>query len=165
MEDNIEQSTQTCENCNCDNNEEKSSSCKETISKLVSDLEQSNDKYIRLYAEFDNYKKRSIIEKTESINKTKLSTLSSIFDMIDEISIAKKSISKESEDGFNLIMHKLISSLDKMGVKEVKTDKYNSDIHEVISTLKPDSETIIDVLSKGWEIDGKIIRYPKVILG
>jgi molecular chaperone GrpE len=88
--------------------------------------------------------------------------LNSILDLDNDLHIAKKSIG-ESE-GINIILNKLNNFLKNQGVEEIQTEKYDSDLHEVVSMLETGEEKIIDVVSKGYTINGKPFRYPKVIL-
>ena len=132
---------------------------KDEIDEIKSEL---NDKYLRLYADFENYKKRVQKEKEEIRNSTKSNTLSAILDMDNDLSIASTKIDQK---GIELIMTKLSSFLKSQGVETVQTESYDPDIHEVISIIETGEEKIIDVVSKGYSINGTIVRYPKVILG
>jgi len=123
-----------------------------------------DDKYIRLLAEFDNYKKRVTKEKEELKLNTKTQMLSSILDMDSDLAIAKKNI-KEENEGLNLILTKFDTFLKNQGIETIQTETYDSDLHEVISILEIGEEKIIDVISKGYMIGGKPFRYPKIILG
>jgi len=138
---------------------------KETWSKDEVELikNELNDKYLRLYAEFENYKRRSQKEKEDIRNLTKVDTLHAILDIDNDISIALNHV--KDKEGINLILSKLEKFLISQGIEVVQTEKYDSDIHEVISTVETGEEKIIDVVSKGYALNGKIIRYPKVVLG
>jgi molecular chaperone GrpE len=113
-----------------------------------------DDKYIRLLAEFDNYKKRITKEKEELKLNTKTQMLSSILDMDSDLAIAKKNI-KEENEGLNLILTKFDTFLKNQGIETIQTETYDSDLHEVISILEIGEEKIIDVISKGYMIGGK----------
>jgi molecular chaperone GrpE len=129
-------------------------------------LKESEEKYVRLYAEFDNYKKRVNKEKDDIKNNTKISMISSILDMDNDISLAIKNIKDESaKQGVELISNKVTSFLKNQGIETIQTENYDEDIHEVISVLEIGESKIIDVVSKGYSIDGKPFRYPKIILG
>ena len=123
---------------------------------------KSKDSYMRLYAEFENYKKRVQKEKDELIINTKAKMLNSILDLDSDLHIAKKSIG-ESE-GINIILNKVHNFLKNQGIEEIQTETYDSDLHEVVSMLETGEEKIIDVVSKGYSINGKPFRYPKIIL-
>lgn len=120
------------------------------------------DLYLRLYADFDNYKKRSIKDKEESTLQVKINLISSILDLDNDLSLAKKNL-PESE-GLNLIFQKLTNFLKTQGIEEIQTDSYDADLHEVISVLETGENKIIDVISKGYKIGEKPFRYPKIIL-
>jgi molecular chaperone GrpE len=125
---------------------------------------ESDDKYLRLLAEFDNYKKRIIKEKEDLISKTKLDTLNSILELNDELNISFKALDENTLDKIYPIISKLHFSLEKIGLKEIKIDTYNEDYHEVISVIPGDETKIIDVISKGYTLNDKVVRYPKVII-
>jgi molecular chaperone GrpE len=131
------------------------------IIELESKLKEVVDKNLRLMAEFDNYKKRVIKEKEEIVNNTKVKMISSILDMDNDLSIALKNT---DDEGVKLINNKLTNFLKSQGVEEIQTDTYDEDLHEVISIIPGDNNKIIDVVSKGYSINGKPFRYPKIIL-
>jgi molecular chaperone GrpE len=125
---------------------------------------EGEDKYLRLLAEFDNYKKRISKEKEDLKINTKTQMLSTILDMDSDLALAKKNI-KEENEGLNLILSKFDSFLKSLGVESIPTETYDSDLHEVISVIEIGEEKIVDVISKGYTISGKPFRYPKIILG
>ena len=127
-------------------------------------LIESEDKYVRLYAEFDNFKRRSAKDKEEVKIATKTSMLSAILDLDSDLSIAMKN-NKGDNEGLKLIMSKLEKFLNNQGVESIQTETYDSDLHEVISVLDVGEESIIDVVSKGYTLNGKPFRFPKIILG
>jgi len=128
--------------------------------------EYKNDSYLRLAAEFDNYKKRAIKEKEDLINNTKVKMLTSILDMDSDISLAIKSITnEEAKEGVSLIASKVDKFLKSQGIETIQTETYDSELHEVISIMEIGEEKVIDVISKGYTLGGKPFRYPKIILG
>jgi molecular chaperone GrpE len=131
---------------------------------LNAKLIESEDKYVRLYAEFDNFKRRSAKDKEEVKIATKTSMLSAILDLDSDLSIAMKN-NKGDNEGLKLIMSKLERFLNNQGVESIQTETYDSDLHEVISVLDVGEEAIIDVVSKGYTLNGKPFRFPKIILG
>ena len=131
---------------------------------LNTKLIESEDKYVRLYAEFDNFKRRSAKDKEEVKIATKTSMLSAILDLDSDLSIAMKN-NKGDNEGLKLIMSKLERFLNNQGVESIQTETYDSDLHEVISVLDVGEEAIIDVVSKGYTLNGKPFRFPKIILG
>jgi molecular chaperone GrpE len=123
---------------------------------------KSKDDYLRLYAEFENYKRRSQKEKNEAILKAKIESLNSVLDLDNDLHFAKKSIS--DTEGINIILNKVSNYLKAQGVEEIQTETYDSDLHEVVSVIETGESKIIDVVSKGYMINGKPFRYPKIIL-
>ncbi len=136
------------------------------LEELSEKLTQSEDKYVRLYAEFDNYKRRTMKDKEELVVNTKVKMLSSILDMDNDLSIAIKSVkSEEAKEGLNLITQKLDNFLRSQGVEIIQTETYDDELHEVISVMDIGESKIIDVIGKGYSLNGKPFRYPKIILG
>ena len=125
-------------------------------------LIESENKYIRLYADFENYKKRAQKEKEDLITNTKIKLLQSILDMDNDLNFALKS--NGDNDGINLIISKLNIFLKSQGIETIQTETYDEELHEVISVIPGESEKIIDVVSKGYTLNGKPFRYPKIIL-
>ena len=130
--------------------------------KVAEEMEDCKDKYYRLYADFDNYKRRAQKEKEDLILDTKTKSLSTILDLDNDLYIAKKNM--PDSEGLNLILNKVHTSLKSQGIEEIQTDEYDSDLHEVISIIETGESKIIDIVSKGYKINGKPFRYPKIIL-
>jgi molecular chaperone GrpE len=127
--------------------------------------ETPSDEYVRLLSDFYNYKKRVETEKKVISETTKVSMLEPLLDFDNEISIAIKSTKDDqSREGLILIYKKLQKFLDNQGIKVIQTDKYDADLHEVVASYR-NTSNILEVISKGYEYEGKIIRYPKIILG
>jgi len=139
---------------------EKNEYTKEEVDQIKNDL---NDKYLRLFAEFDNYKRRVAKEKDDLRVNTKTMMLTAILDLDSDLSIAVKS--SKDQDGLKLIMSKLEKFLNNQGVESIQTDTYDADLHEVISVLEIGEEKIMDVVSKGYKLNDKPFRFPKIILG
>jgi molecular chaperone GrpE len=137
----------------------------ETVLENVTPVEDETnwkDLYLRLYADFDNYKKRVIKDREDATVQIKINTISSILDLDNDLSLAKKNL-PESE-GLNLIFQKLNNFLKSQGIEEIQTESYDPDLHEVISVIETGENKIIDVISKGYKIGDKPFRYPKIIL-
>lgn len=136
------------------------------VSVLEKQLKEEQDKYMLLYADFENYKKRVQKEKEELKNSTKISMIASILDMDSEIELAIKNIKDESaREGVELIAGKVQKFLKSHGIEPIQTDTYDEDLHEVISVLEIGESKIVDVVSKGYMLNEKPFRYPKIILG
>jgi len=127
-------------------------------------LQESEDKYLRLYADFENYRRRVQKEKEELVLNTKTKMLSAVLDMDSDITIAIKSMDKVDK-GLLLIAQKLETFLKNQGIETIQTDTYDEDLHEVISVLETGENKIIDVVTKGYSLNGKVFRYPKIVLG
>jgi molecular chaperone GrpE len=136
------------------------------IDELNKKLEEANNKYMLLYTDFENYKKRVQKDKDELRNNTKVSMITSILDMDNDISLAIKNIKDQSaKEGVQLIANKIETFLKNQGIEIIQTETYDEDLHEVISILPIGEKKVVDVVSKGYTIDGKPFRYPKIILG
>jgi molecular chaperone GrpE len=136
------------------------------VSVLEEQLKEEKGKYMLLYADFENYKKRVQRDKDELKNNTKVSMITSILDMDNDISLAIKNIKDDSaREGVELIASKIQSFLKNHGIEPIQTETYDEDLHEVISILKIGESKIVDVVNKGYTLDGKPFRYPKIILG
>ena len=128
-------------------------------------LAEAEDKYVRLYAEFENYKRRVYKEKEEIKFNTKVSMVTPILDMDNDIAIAIKNIKDEStKEGVQLIASKLDSFLKSQGIESIQTDTYDEDLHEVISIVETGESKVLDVISKGYMLSGKPFRHPKIVL-
>lgn len=149
-------------------NEEKKEILEETTVELELTIEQklleSQDRFLRLFADFENYKRRVQKEKEDLVFNTKTKMLSAILDMDNDVTLALKSMGKV-DDGILLIVNKLDTFLKSQGIEPIQTDTYDEDLHEVIS-LVPTGEVkkIIDVVSKGYSLNGKPFKYPKIVL-
>lgn len=132
------------------------------------------EKYIRLYAEFDNFRKRSLKEKSELIKSAGEDVIKKILPVLDDFERAfpeTQTIDKTPfEEGIFLIFTKFKNTLQQMGLQTMETKNldFNSDLHESIANL-PGTEAqkgkIIDTVEKGYFWNGKIIRYAKVVVG
>ena len=133
---------------------------------LETKLKEAENKYMLLYADFENYKKRVIKEKEELRNNTKVSMITSILDMDNDIALALKNIKDDSaREGVELISNKVTTFLKTQGIEPIQTETYDEDLHEVISIMEIGESKIIDVVSKGYTLNDKPFRYPKIILG
>lgn len=132
----------------------------------VNELDLLNDKFLRKCAEFENYKRRVQKEKEEIKFNTKVNMVTSILDIDNDISIAIKNIKDESaKEGVQLIAQKLENFLKSQGIESIQTEIYDDEIHEVISVLPTGKSEIIDVISKGYMLNGKPFRHPKIVIG
>jgi molecular chaperone GrpE len=138
-----------------------------SLNELLNEYSQlkGNDNYLRLAAEFENYKRRVSKEKEDIAMNTKVKMLSSILDMDNDFNMAIKTIkNEESLEGIKIIHSKLINFLTSQGIEEVQTETYDEDLHEVISVVPGEDNKIVDVVSKGYSLNGKIFRHPKIVI-
>ncbi len=139
---------------------------KSSFERSVDYQQEQKDKMLRLQAEFDNYRKRVQKDKAVLEGQIKYNTLSGIIDIIDDLELAKKNEPKN--EGIQLIFSKLESYLQSQGAEEIDcSGDFDSDSHECISAIdvkgvKPNQ--IVEVIKKGYSINGTIVRYPKVIV-
>jgi molecular chaperone GrpE len=136
------------------------------VSVLEEQLKEAENKYLLLYADFENYKRRVQKEKEELKNNTKVNMITSILDMDNDIELAIKNINDDSaRDGVKLIASKVQNFLKTQGIEPIQTETYDEDLHEVISVLEIGETKIIDVVSKGYTLNEKPFRFPKIVLG
>jgi molecular chaperone GrpE len=129
----------------------------------LNELDLLNDKFLRKSAEFENYKKRVQKEKEELVLSTKTKMLSAVLDMDSDLTLAIKSMNNVDK-GLLLIAKKLETFLKNQGVETIQTETYDDELHEVISVVSTDKKGIVDVVSKGYSLNGKLFRHPKVVI-
>ena len=140
---------------------------------LRSELDEYKDKYLRLMAEFDNYRKRVLKEKSELILNGGEKVISSILPVLDDIERAEESMttiedSKSFQEGVSLIFEKLKTILEKNGLKKMDTvgEQFNVDFHEAIAMVpgQPDElrGKVIDSVQTGYLLNDKVLRHAKV---
>ncbi|MDR2385553.1 MAG: nucleotide exchange factor GrpE [Tannerella sp.] len=145
------------------------------LTELTEKLAEFQDRYLRLSAEFDNYRKRTIKERYELIKTAGEDILSDLLPVIDDFDRAMSVMSSSDSidaiiEGTNLIYNKFKSILGNRGLTEINPvgADFNADIHEAIAKIKGTEEQtgkIIDVTQKGYSLNDKIIRHPKVVIG
>ena len=145
------------------------------LKKLQDELAEAKDKYMRLYAEFDNFRRRTAKEKIEMISSASENLLKSLLPVVDDFDRAEKTFKdkndKESE-GFFLIHNKFKKVFEQAGVKLMDTDgaaPFNPDFHEAITQMPtPDEKLkgkIVDTVEKGYLLNEKVLRFAKVVVG
>ena len=143
---------------------------------LLKQLAEMQDKHLRLMAEFDNYRKRTLKEKADLIKTGGESVIVNILPVIDDIDRAMKSMESAQDiialkEGMNLIFGKFNQFLGQNGVKEVESvgQAFDTDKHEAITNIPAPSEDmkgkVIDVIQKGYYLQDKVIRFAKVVVG
>lgn len=144
------------------------------VTKAQLEAEQWKDKYIRLVAEFDNYKKRTLKEKTELIFNGSEKTIGAVLPILDDF---ERAIADNTDDatavkeGFSLIYKKFFETLEKLGVKKIETEDadFNVDYHEAIAMVPGMGDDkkgkVIDCVQTGYTLNDKVIRHAKVVVG
>lgn len=152
----------------------------ESLEKQLQDanaqIEDLKDKYLRLSAEFDNYRKRTIKEKAELIKTGGEKVISSILPILDDLERAIKNM-ETSEDvaamkeGVELIYNKFLKVLQENGVQKIETDdkNFDTDYHEAIALVPAPTEEqkgkILDCVQNGYTLNDKVVRHAKVVVG
>lgn len=152
------------------------SKLKEQLDELTAKNEEMKDKYLRLFADFDNYKKRAAKERLELIDTASKDVLRSILPVLDDFERAQKAL-ENSEDvvalkeGIHLIYQRLFKTLEAKGLKAMESNQtpFDPDLHEAITEIPAPSEDakgkVFDTVEKGYYINDKILRHAKVVVG
>ena len=143
---------------------------------LEDQIKIEKDKFLRLFAEFENYKRRTAKERIELFSSASEEVMISLLPVLDDFDRASIEIEKDKENeilkGIVLIKNKLYDSLKSKGLSLIeinKGDEFNADHHEAVTQIdSPDKNMkgkIIDIIEKGYKLGEKVIRYPKVVIG
>lgn len=143
---------------------------------LKAELEKERNNFLRLFAEFENYKKRTSKERIELFSTANKELMTVLLPILDDFERGLKEIEKSSDDalmqGMQLIYNKFKNTLSQKGLKEMEVkqgDTFDAEIHEAITQIPAPSKKlkgkIIDTVEKGYKLGETIIRYPKVVLG
>lgn len=139
-------------------------------------FDELNDKYLRLYAEFDNYKRRTVKERLELMNTAARDTIASLLPVLDDFDRAK-AVSDDDEtdekfsEGVSLVYNKLYRILEQKGLKAMEStgEPFDAEFHEAVTEIPAPSEEMkgknIDTVEKGYFLKDKIIRHAKVVVG
>lgn len=149
---------------------------KDETEDTIKELQEFKDKYLRLYSEFENFRKRTNKEKLELISTANERLILELLPVVDDFERAEKSMDGATEvqavkDGVNLIKEKLEKILESKGLKaiEAKGKDFDSDFHEGITQIPAPEESlkgkIVDEVEKGYKLGDKVIRYSKVVIG
>ena len=154
---------------------EESASADDNMADWEQKYKELHDSYLRLNAEFDNYRKRTLKEKTELLKTGNEKVFIDIIPLVDDFDRALQNIGSTDDinaikEGIDLIYNKFTGFLSKSGVKEIDTigQPFDLEKHEAITTIpaqnEEDKDKIVDCIQKGYTLGDKIIRYPKVII-
>ncbi len=144
--------------------------------KLQAEVEEQKDKYIRLFAEFDNFKKRNAKERYELMQTAGKDVLTSLLDVLDDCDRAEKQIQNSDDieqvkQGISLVFNKLRTTLHNKGLKPMESINTAFDVekHEAITEIPAPTEDlkgkVVDEITKGYYLNDKIIRFAKVVVG
>lgn len=138
-------------------------------------LADINDKYLRLFSEFDNYRKRTAKEKIEMAAVASEGVLKDLLPVLDDFERALQNMEKNGNEadmqGVTLIYNKLKNTLKAKGLEEIEAlgQEFNTDEHEALTLIPAPSEEeknkILDVIQKGYKLNGKVIRFARVVVG
>jgi len=147
------------------------------LEKLENDIASSKDKYLRLYSEFENYRRRTAKEKLDLIQTANENLLLVLLPILDDFERASTAIGDRKEDktaqeGLTLIHNKLVQLLEQKGLKgmdDKKGTEFNAELHEAISRIPVEKKKlkgkVVDVVEKGYKLGDKVIRFAKVVIG
>ncbi|MBR4498095.1 MAG: nucleotide exchange factor GrpE [Bacteroidales bacterium] len=172
---NDEQAQSQTEENQADEDSENSSE-QDELSVVKNELEELKDKHLRLQAEFDNYRRRTLKEKAELISSAGEKVLKDLLPVIDDLDRAMESTATAQDvaavrEGLDLIVNKFQNFLKNNGVSEIeaKEQDFDADKHEAVTKFPAPSEDlkgkVIDVVQKGYTLNGKVMRFAKVVVG
>lgn len=150
------------------------SSANNDSANMADNLEQKfndlNDSYLRLHAEFDNYRKRTMKEKADLLKSGNEKAIVGVLPIVDDFERALPNIPEDTREGVELIYNKFKSYLAQNGVKEIDAigEPFDTERHEAITTIPAQSEDqkdkVVDCIQKGYSLNDKVIRFAKVIV-
>jgi len=146
------------------------------VQELKEELEEMRDKYLRLFAEFDNFKKRSLKEKVDMSKKAGAEVLLALLPVLDDFDRAKKNAEDPDNEeyfseGVELVYQKLQQILKQQGLTPMDTEdrEFNPEFHDAIADIPVEDESmkgkIIDFIEKGYMLNDRILRHAKVVVG
>jgi molecular chaperone GrpE len=161
---------------NTANGENSNSTDHSTVDKLTAELAEAKDKYVRLYADFENFRRRTSKEKLEYMKSAGEDVIKAILPILDDFERAQKSLASQegsdpAKEGIQLIYNKLYKTLEQKGLKPMESigKPFDLELHESITQVPAPSQDlkgkIIDEVEKGYFLHDKVIRFAKVIIG
>lgn len=157
--------------------EPKNDSSEGELLKAQAEVAEQKDKYIRLYSEFENFRRRTAKEKLEMVQSANEQLIKALLPVADDFERAEKAFKDQIEgdktlEGFILIYNKFKKTLDQYGVKPMDIQsgsEFDADVHEAITQIPVSDEKlkgkIVDVVEKGYLLNEKVIRFAKVVVG
>ncbi len=137
------------------------------VQELGEKLAELNDKYLRLYSEYENYRKRTNQEKADLLINGSREMMKAILPVIDDF---ERALAATGDEGVQLIYNKMLKILEQKGLKamEVKGEKFDENLHEAITRIPAAEESqkglVVDVVEKGYYLNDKVLRYAKVVV-
>lgn len=159
-----------------DNDQTQNEDISSSIEKLENENQELKDKYLRLFAEFDNYKKRTVKERLDLMRTAAQETILAILPVLDDFDRAKKLADEPGStevfsEGANIVYHKLYAVLKNKGLEPMDThhQPFDPEFHEALTEIPAPTDElkgkIVDTIEKGYKLGDKIIRYAKVVVG
>ncbi|MBQ6068091.1 MAG: nucleotide exchange factor GrpE [Bacteroidales bacterium] len=144
----------------------------EKLQEMGEKLAEAQDKYVRLYSEYENYRKRTNMEKADLIINGGKEMIKAVLPVVDDMERALSAMSDEeaAKEGVQLIFNKLMNILAQKGLKpiEAKGQKFDENLHEAVTQFPASEEgqkgTVVDVVEKGYYLNDKVLRYAKVVV-
>lgn len=176
QEPSVESPEQPCADTDTDNMSEQSDDNEDKVSEMSAQIAEWKDKYLRLQAEFDNYRKRTLKEKMDLIDSAGKDVIKSLLVVLDDFDRAEEAFGKSDNietlrEGLGLIHTKLVKVLEEKGLAPIESDgeAFDTDYHEAITKIPAPSEElkgkVVDTVEKGYKLKDKVIRYSKVVVG
>lgn len=142
------------------------------VQELGQKLIEANDKYVRIYSEYENYRKRTTLEKADLLLNGAKDTIKAILPVVDDFERALAHIADDdaSKEGVQLIYNKMMKILEQKGLKpiEAKGQKFDENLHEAVTQFPAadasQKGTVVDVVEKGYYLNDKVLRYAKVVV-
>ncbi len=162
---------------NTEEQNEVSEEQKDTVESMGKKLEELNKKYLLLYSDFENYRKRTAKERLELVLNAAESTIKDLLPVVDDYERALQNLERQegelfakTKEGLELVYNKLMTTLSKQGLKPMnaKGEKFDENIHEAIARIPAQKEEekgiVVDETTKGYYLNDKVIRYAKVVV-
>lgn len=142
------------------------------VQEMGEKLAEMNDKYVRLYSEYENYRKRTNMEKADLIMNGGKEMIKAVLPVVDDMERALQAMddSEGAKEGITLIYNKLMTILSQKGLKpiEAKGQKFDENLHEAVTQFPAAEESqkgcVVDVVEKGYYLNDKVLRYAKVVV-
>lgn len=148
----------------------------EKLEQMARENEELRDKYLRLHAEFDNFRKRTLKEKMDMMRTASQDIMMALLPVLDDFERAKKTAdaadsTEQFSEGVNLVYHKLFATLKGKGLEpmEAAGEAFDPELHEAVTEIPAPTEDlkgkVVDAIEKGYKLGDKIIRHAKVVVG